>query len=87
MPLYRKSQASAAPSETTGTLKSLIQAIEAADGSRSEFSVPDNYQAGTLQVWINGLLETDISESGSDSFAVGYVPYSGDSIFTQYVVL
>lgn len=63
--------------------------LEPPDGTRTIFTVPDShsYTPGTLQVFVNGLLEFNVTEVTSSTFSIPTPAVEdGDDIRVSYVV-
>lgn len=59
---------------------------ESPDGTRTTFTVPEEYISGTLAVFLNGLHETHVSETTSTTFTFEDAPHTGDTITLIYAV-
>ena len=58
------------------------------NGSRTEFTVPEQYKSGSIRVYFNGVRQeigNTITESGLDSFTTTFTPQSGDSLSLDYI--
>lgn len=65
------------------------RAVGVADGTRTDFATQHPYQAGTLRVLINGILqraELDDGwvELGGADFRMKVAPFAGDVVWTFY---
>ena len=56
------------------------------DGSNTDFSTPQAYETGSLQVFWNGLRQSanEITELTSSSFRISTTPQSGSSVVVQF---
>lgn len=54
------------------------------NGTNTVFTLGSAYDAGTTAVYINGLRETNYTESGSGQITFGTAPLSGDVIIVDY---
>jgi hypothetical protein len=57
------------------------------DGSNTVFSVPENYESGTLYVFFNGMIQTrgdGYTETTSSTFTLTFTPDSGENIIILY---
>jgi hypothetical protein len=58
------------------------------DGSRTVFTMPENYQFGTLRVYYNGIrqrTDSTIDETSSNTFTTTFTAVSGDVLIVDYV--
>jgi hypothetical protein len=58
------------------------------NGSRTTFTMPENYQFGTLRVYYNGIRQrTDdtITETSQSTFTTSFTALSGDVLIVDYV--
>jgi hypothetical protein len=57
------------------------------DGVNRSFTTTSQYQAGTLDVWLNGQLlkPFEWTETGSNSFQLAVAPEIGDTVQVYYV--
>lgn len=68
-------------------VKADIEPTPTADNSTTEFTVPDAYVTGSLTVYLNGLAETNISETSDTTFEFDEAPHTGDTIRVSYEVV
>ncbi len=54
------------------------------DGFNKNFTTSFDYISGTLMVFLNGLRESNITETGLDSFSFSTAPASGSNIVVTY---
>jgi hypothetical protein len=57
------------------------------DGSNVTFTVPENYESGTLYVFFNGMIQTrgdGYTETTSSTFTLTFTPDSGENIIILY---
>jgi len=58
------------------------------NGSTTVFTMPENYQNGTLRVYWNGIRQrTDdtVSETSQNTFTTTFTPLAGDVLIVDYV--
>lgn len=58
--------------------------LELPDDSRVMFTTPSEYAQNTLQVYLNGLLESHITPASPNMFTFSEAPYTGDDIRIIY---
>lgn len=78
-----------APSDitvATANVRANVSPTESPNGSRTVFTVPETYIAGTLTVFLNGLHETYVSETTTTTFTFEDAPHTGDIITLNYAV-
>jgi hypothetical protein len=64
----------------------LIAPLEQPNGERIVFTTPEEYISGTLQVFINGVLEENITEVNASKFKIDPPPVMADeSIRVSYI--
>jgi len=68
---------------TAGTVKKAT-VTPAADGSTTVFTVPDTYVTNTLLVFVNGVVESQITETSGTTFTFATPPLTGDDIHVFY---
>ncbi len=71
----------------TANIKQDIAPSETPDGSRVEFTVPDEYLTGSIQVFLNGQAETYFSETSSTTITFDTAPLTGDVIRFSYAII
>jgi hypothetical protein len=57
------------------------------DSSNTVFSVPENYESGTLYVFFNGMIQTrgdGYTETTSSTFTLTFTPDTGENIIILY---
>jgi len=57
------------------------------DGLKTVFTVPENYESGTLYVFFNGVLQTrgdGYTETTSNTFTFSFTPISGENVIVLY---
>jgi len=57
-------------------------------GSNTSFTVPEEYQAGSLRVYYNGVRQVEgetFDEYNSTTFTTSFTPETGDYITIDYV--
>ena len=57
------------------------------DGSNLTFTVPENYESGTLYVFFNGILQTrgdGFTETTSNTFTFSFTPETGENVIILY---
>jgi len=54
------------------------------DGANKNFTTPSNYVSGTLNVYLNGINETFISETGANTFSIEEPPLASDVLRVSY---
>jgi len=57
------------------------------DGLKTVFTVPENYESGTLYVFFNGVLQTrgdGYTETTSNTFTFSFSPISGENVIVLY---
>jgi hypothetical protein len=59
--------------------------LELADSSRTLFTAPEAFRFGSLQVFLNGIFETDILETSDTQFSFDTAPTTGDRIALNYL--
>ena len=58
-----------------------------ADGVNTTFNTTNNFTPTSLQLYWNGVRQTDsVTILDSNSFSVGFIPYSGDTVLADYEV-
>jgi hypothetical protein len=66
------------------------QPVEAPDGHRTGFSTEYRYRTGTLEVWLNGVLQLVETHYQEDrhrrSYNFTFAPYPGDTIQHRYIL-
>lgn len=67
-----------------GTVWSIGVPAEAPNGSRTVFTTPSAYVASGLMVYLNGLRETNVSETTATTFTFSTAPITGDIISLFY---
>jgi len=77
-----------APSPAGSTVT--MEPTPATDGATTVFSVTDSYVAGSLRVWMNGLLQRPTieyteSDPSAGEFTFTDAPLTGDSLFVEYI--
>ena len=72
------------PPGAAGSVWSMGTPVEDPDGTRTLFTTPAAYIEGRLAVFLNGLLETNITEASSTSFTFSDPPFSGDEVRLIY---
>lgn len=62
-------------------------AIGTLDGANTQFTTTATYAAGTVLVFLNGVLQKreQITELGGQAFAVGDPPEADDVLYVRYV--
>ena len=58
------------------------------NGSTTVFTMPENYQNGTLRVYWNGIRQrTDdtVSETSQNTFTTTFTPLAGDVLIVDYI--
>lgn len=60
--------------------------LEAANSLRTIFTTPDNFTSGSLVVYLNGLVESYVSELEGNQFVFEEAPLTGDTIRVVYTV-
>ena len=74
----------------TGTEEEMKQAdlSSQCNGSNTSFTVPENYKAGSLRVYYNGVRQVEgetFSEHNSNTFTTtGFTPETGDYLTIDY---
>lgn len=57
------------------------------NGLKTVFTVPENYESGTLYVFFNGVLQTrgdGYTETTSNTFTFAFTPVSGENVIVLY---
>lgn len=57
------------------------------NGSNTVFTVPENYENGTLYVFFNGIMQTrgdGYSETTVNTFTFSFTPQSGENVIILY---
>lgn len=70
---------------TPASFKARIAANESPDGVNTVFTLPDNYVAGSLTAYLNGVAESNVSETDSHTFTFSSAPLSGWTVRASYV--
>lgn len=74
--------------QTTGEEMKQADLSSQCNGSKTSFTVPENYQAGSLRVYYNGVRQVEgetFSEHNSTTFTTtGYAPAVGDYLTIDY---
>lgn len=73
-------------SVATANVRANVSPTESPNGSRTVFTVPEEYISGTLTVFLNGLHETYVSETTTTTFTFEDAPHTGDLITLNYAV-
>ena len=58
------------------------------DGSNVSFTVPEEYQAGSLRVYYNGIRQVEgetFDEYNSTTFTTNFTPQTGDYVTVDYI--
>jgi hypothetical protein len=58
------------------------------NGERTSFTVPENYQSGSLRVYYNGVRQVvgeHFSEVNENTFNCNFTPQSGDFLTVDYI--
>lgn len=55
------------------------------DGINDTFSTSFDFVAGTVFVWLNGIIEKDMTEISPDGFMMGLPPSIGDELIVRYI--
>jgi hypothetical protein len=61
--------------------------IENPDGIINTFTIPNSYLPNTLRVYVNGLLETDFTETSNNSITLNHTLEAGDEIEIEYLAI
>ena len=74
--------------QTTGDEMKQADLSSQCDGSKTSFTVPENYQAGSLRVYYNGIRQVEgetFSEHNSNTFRTsGFAPEVGAFLTIDY---
>lgn len=70
----------------TGDIR-IREAIGTIDGANVSFTTPENYQAGSIQSFLNGVLQRldYLTETGSNAFDLEFPPRIDDTVHVRYV--
>ena len=58
------------------------------NGSNTSFTVPEEYQAGSLRVYYNGIRQVEgatFDEYNSTTFTTNFTPQTGDYVTVDYI--
>ena len=58
------------------------------NSERTSFTIPENYQAGSLRVYYNGLRQVEgetFDEHNSTTFVTNFTPQTGDYLTCDYI--
>lgn len=66
------------------TVKARQTLSPAPNGTVTIFTLPTAYVTGSVTIFVNGLMETNITESGSAQVTFSSAPFSTDSLSASY---
>lgn len=69
---------------TGTTLKARQTLTPAPDGTTKTFTLPSAYVAGSVTVYLNGLVENTITESGAGQITFTTAPIASDQLSASY---
>lgn len=76
------------PSETGESDMKQADVTSQVNSERTSFTLPENYQAGSLRVYYNGLRQVEgetFDEHNSTTFTTNFTPQTGDYLTCDYI--
>lgn len=76
------------PSETGESDMKQADVTSQVNSERTSFTLPENYQAGSLRVYYNGLRQVEgetFDEHNSTTFVTNFTPQTGDYLTCDYI--
>ena len=70
----------------TTQFKALRAVTPVPDGTNTVFTIADSYTAGTVTPYLNGLAESNFTESGSNQITFSTPPFVGEQLLVSYEI-